>query len=71
MRRNFVMIAALAVLAAVLAIGVASAAGQVGTGGGSVTVPGVGTVSPPSVPQCSDLSDHDGVGLVDMNDPDR
>ena len=72
MRRHLTIIAALAVLATCVVAAAASASGpiSVGQGGVTITLPG-GHNLPPigALPQCSNLVDDDGNGLVDMNDP--
>jgi hypothetical protein len=72
MRRQLLLVTALAVLGAVIAAGAASASSLLGTGtsGTQVTVPD-GQSLPPvgDLPQCANLKDDDGDGLTDLADP--
>jgi transglycosylase-like protein with SLT domain len=73
MRRQLLIITALAVLGAAIAAAVASASSllQTGSNGVQITLPG-GQQLPPigALPQCTNLKDDDGDGLVDLADPD-
>jgi Transglycosylase SLT domain len=66
MRNKLLVIIALGGALAIIAAGSASSL-QVGAGDLTVTVPGTGGGN--VLPQCSDLSDSDGDGLVDLADP--
>jgi hypothetical protein len=64
MTKKLLLIIVLGVTLAIVAAG-SAISGTVGVGGATVSVPGTETV----LPECSNLSDDDGDGLVDMNDP--
>src|SRR5919108_562163 len=66
MRKKLLVIIALGSALAIVAAGSASSL-QVGAGNVTVTVPGTGGGN--VLPQCSDLSDNDGDGSVDLADP--
>ncbi len=67
MRKKLLVTIALGSALAIVAAGSASSV-SVGATDSTVTVPGTdGTTT--TLPQCSDLSDNDGDGLVDLNDP--
>src|SRR4051812_21949412 len=68
MRKKLLVIIALGGALAIIAAGSASSL-QVGAGDLTVTVPGTGTTGGNVLPACSDLSDNDGDGLVDLGDP--
>ena len=68
MRKKLLVIIALGGALAIIAAGSASSL-QVGAGDLTVTVPGTGTTGGNVLPQCADLSDNDGDGLVDLGDP--
>jgi hypothetical protein len=66
MRKKLLVIIALGSALAIVAAGTASSV-SVGPGDTTATVPGPGGGN--VLPQCSDLSDNDGDGLVDLQDP--
>jgi hypothetical protein len=66
MRKKLLVILALGGALAIVAAGSASSL-SVGAGDVTATVPGTGGGDP--LPQCADLSDNDGDGLVDLADP--
>jgi hypothetical protein len=63
MTKKLLVIIALGASLAIIGAGTATSV-TVGTGDVSVSVPTTGTL-----PQCADLSDNDGDGLVDLSDP--
>ena len=68
MRKKLLVIIALGGALAIIAAGSASSL-AVGTDDLTVTVPGTGTGGGNVLPQCADLSDNDGDGLIDLSDP--
>src|SRR5436190_6724821 len=75
MRKKLLVIIALGGTLAIVAAGSASSL-SVGAGDLTVTVPGTdggggsgGSGGGTALPQCSDLADNDGDGLVDLADP--
>ena len=69
MRKKLLVIIALGGALAIIAAGSASSL-SVGAGDLTSTVPGTGTgTSGDVLPQCADLSDNDGDGLIDLKDP--
>jgi Transglycosylase SLT domain len=68
MRKKLLVIIALGGALAIIAAGSASSV-SVETGDLTVTVPGTGGDGGEVLPQCADLSDNDGDGLVDLADP--
>ena len=68
MRKKLLVIIALGGALAIIAAGSASSL-AVGTDDLTVTVPGTATGGGNVLPQCADLCDNDGDGLVDLGDP--
>jgi hypothetical protein len=69
MTRKLLLIIALGATFAIIAAGTAIS-GTVNVGQIQVNVPGGGTTTTQVLPQCADLTDNDGDGLVDLSDPD-
>ncbi|UJA20716.1 transglycosylase SLT domain-containing protein [Thermoleophilia bacterium SCSIO 60948] len=73
MKRTFLLTFALAILGLAVAAGASQAGGGLlGTGVGpvDVNVPGGQNLPEAPVPQCANLADEDGDGLIDLADPD-
>jgi hypothetical protein len=69
MTRKLLVTIALGASLAIIASGTAIS-GTISVGNIDVNTPGGGTTTTQVLPQCADLSDNDGDGLVDLSDPD-